>query len=480
MTGPLSQRFLLAGLAFATVNLTSCGSLGLNARKSSELPQTNSSLDGARGVGMAIFRSTAVASLRQPVTTTKLGFALFYQRMRAMLRVNDSPPVLETQPSEIPGSPEFEHLLDHHGIRHAGSGTLAFLVNGSSFYPDFEKEVAHARKSIDVQVYIFDNDDAAVHCADLLKARSGEIPVHVLCDDMGTTIAQTAAPDTPAPAGFTPPAEIVDYLREGSRVKVRRALNPWLVSDHTKLFVFDHERAYLGGMNIGREYRSEWHDLMARVEGPIVSPLQREFTRAWRKAGPWGDLALIRNPIHRDPPPLRSGIPLRILRTDTVVGRYDVLKATRYAIRASRKRIWVENPYFAADDIEDELVAAARRGVDVRVILPKRGDSTIMDTANLAAARHLMAAGVKVIRYPGMTHMKVMMCDGWATFGSANLDTLSMRINRELNLAFTDPKTIKALENAVFVPDFKRSTPLRKEETDGVIVPLVQSVARQL
>jgi cardiolipin synthase len=462
--------------------LGSCGSFQRIAQRSSErLPQTSDPLSSTRGIALTAFRSTVLASIRQPVTTTKVGFSLLYQRSSEVLRSNLTTPDLHSQTlPEIPGTPEFERLLDRRNIRPAETGSLSLRIDGRAFFSDFEREVLNARKSINVQVYIFDNDDVGVRCADLLKRRSTQLSAHVLFDDMGTTFSHAAAPSTPGPAGFVPPGDIEVHLREGSKVKVRRTLNPWLVSDHTKLITFDEERAYLGGMNLGREYRSEWHDLMARVEGPIVRSLDREFNRAWRKAGPWGDIALIRKPILSSLENHGSGPRLRLLRTDPSEGRYDILDATKLAIRASRKRIWVENPYFAADDIKDELIAAAHRGVDVRVILPASGDSPIMDAGNLETAGSLIANGVKVFRYPKMTHMKVMLCDGWGTLGSANLDTLSMRINRELNLSFNDPATIKAVENSVFLPDFKRSRLLRIKETESLLGPIVESIADQL
>ncbi|BCU78160.1 phosphatidylserine/phosphatidylglycerophosphate/cardiolipin synthase family protein [Luteolibacter sp. LG18] len=462
--------------------LASCGSFSLNARRSSERqPQAADPLDSGREIGLTLLRSTAISAVRQPVTTTKVGFALAYQRIRTMFRSNVSlADFADPPPPEVPGTPEFERLLDRKHLRRAEPGKATFRVDGPAFFADFRREIAQARKTIDVQVFIFDNDDTAIACADALKARSHDARVRVLFDDVGTTFAQAAPPETPGPRGFSPPGNIHDYLKDGSKVRVRRILDPWLVSDHTKLMVFDAKRAYLGGMNLGREYESEWHDLMVRIEGPIAVPLQLEFTRAWRKAGPVGDLALFRKPAWYRPTQPGTGPAFRILRTDPSEGTYDVLKAIRLAINASRKRIWIENPYFAADDIADELIAAARRGVDVRVILPSRGDSTIMDAGNAATAREVMAAGVKVYRYPRMTHMKVMIADGWATFGSANLDTLSLRINRELNLSTNDPATVKALENAVFTPDFRHSSRMLKSDTDSMIAPFAESIADQL
>jgi cardiolipin synthase len=271
------------------------------------------------------------------------------------------------------------------------------------------------------------------------------------------------------------------YLRNHSDVRARRTLNPWLVADHTKLFVFDQRTAILGGMNIGREYYSEWHDLMIRVEGPVVRTLTSEFNRAWRKAGPMGDLALLRVPaIFQRPRPLSGGIALRVLRTDPAEGRYEIIDSILLAIGGARRRIWIETPYFANDDVAAATESAARRGVDVRVIIPASGDSPIMDAGNLATANGIILAGGKVFQFPQMTHLKAMICDDWAIVGSANLDTLSMRINRELNIAFSHQPSVMELERTVFQPDFRRSRTIHISETTDITSRIAETIADQL
>lgn len=469
-------RLFHSGCLFALpLLLDSCGSGSSNV-------QATDMVRGGGNLARSAFRATAVAAVRQPVTTARLGLSVLWHRPREIINGN-MPFQLLPQPltAEAPGSVAFEVRLDRELFPRAEPGTLKWLVDGPGFFPELDRQIAAARKSIDVQVYIFDNDDIAVNYADALKKRAAEVKVHVLFDDMGSHFAQTAAPETPGPDGFSPPADMHDYLEKKSKLSARLVLNPWLVADHTKLLVFDHETAILGGMNIGREYFSEWHDLMVKVEGPVVESLSREFTRAWRKAGPWGDLALVRKPVILIPPkPVIGGIPLRVLRTDPAEGKHQILEATLLAIRGARKRIWIENPYFAQDDITLAVADAARRGVDVRVILPARGDSTVMDVGNLSTARYLIRAGATVMRYPRMTHMKVMICDDWACVGSANLDTLSMRINRELNLAFSDTKAVRALEKAVFTPDFRDSREISLSETNSALSILAEAIADQL
>ncbi len=465
--------------------MTSCGSIRDNADRSLEgRPQTSDILASHTALGTAILRSTAVASINQPYTTIRTGLAVLWNRPRELVTGNTPIPLKlsHKNPQHAPGTPGFEAELDAIGCPPVEWGKIRWLVDGDQFFPELDRMLANSRAQIDVQIFIFDNDDIATRYADRLRMLSATRKVRVLFDDLGTTAAQGAAPETPAPAGFTPPDDMKRYLTDGSNVRVRRILNPWFVCDHTKLFVIDRSSALLGGMNIGREYFSEWHDLMLRVDGPVVATLARDFNRAWRKAGPLGDLALIRRPARTitPPPRINGDVPLRVLRTDPAAGVHDIHEATVLSIRAARKRIWIQNPYVAHDGIVRELAQAAKRGVDVRVIIPGKGDSAIMGGGNAVTAAFLIKAGVRVYRYPGMTHMKVMIADGWAQAGSANIDALSLRINRELNIAVSDPATVRALEKSVFQPDFRRSTLIRESEVPPLTGHLAEIIADQL
>ena len=287
-------------------------------------------------------------------------------------------------------------------------------------------------------------------------------------------------PPSGLPEGFKQPADIGTYLIRGnSSLLLRETLNPWLITDHTKLHIFDRQVAFLGGMNLGRESRHEWHDLMVSVRGPVVDALSRDFEQTWRRNGPLGDFALfVREPAIE--PEDGPGVPLRLLRTDVLNARNDIVLAMRHAIRGARKRIWVQMPYFSSDTIENELMSAASRGVDVRLILPEKANHQIMDAGNYVTARNLLKGGVRVYHYPGMTHLKAMVCDGWATVGSANLDTISLHINRELNLSFSDPDLVSQLVTRVFKPDLSNSTPLKIKDIKLKFAPLIESITDQL
>jgi len=461
--------------------LPSCRNLVDNYRYESPEKGKPSKGGSYAKISASAAKGTLLGLARQPVTTVVVGGAVLWQRPRELITGNfPGKREFRYAADQAPGTDGFEALLDKKDLPQPVGAKITWLVDGQRFYPELEREIRNARATIDVQAYIFDTDDVAVGIADLLKRRSAETQVRAVFDDLGSTSAAGDVPETPFPPGFKPPASMSRYLREGdSQVKVRSMLNPWLVCDHTKLHVFDSRVALMGCMNIGREYRSEWHDLMFRVEGSAVTELQRDYDRTWARTGPFGIVAGLRG--HRRVPvnaPVSGEIPIRILRTDPAAWRYEIQKAMLLGIRAARQRIWIEDPYIANDDITEALKDAAKRGVEVRVIYPDDNDSKIMDIANRAFANDLVEAGGKAYAYPGMTHLKAMICDDWACVGSANLDTLSMRINRELNIAFRGKAAVNELISKVFTPDLARSKRHVREKQPGGA--LVEAVADQL
>ncbi|MFN2378203.1 MAG: phosphatidylserine/phosphatidylglycerophosphate/cardiolipin synthase family protein [Candidatus Binatia bacterium] len=434
-------------------------------------------------VARATLGATLVATARAPVASTRTGVVMLRARVRALVSGAVPLPKASGKDGSLPaqaGGEEFESYLDRENLPARTTGTVEILVGGSSFFPLFLNSIAGARIRIDVRTYIFDNDDFAVQVADALKSKSMEVPVRVLFDGHGSMLAATKPPPSP-PEDFQPPKRIGRYLTEGSNVEVRRTSNPYFVSDHTKLHIVDGETAFVGGMNVGREYRSHWHDMMTRVNGPVVADLAALFERQWRAEswwkGRWGSRrsqgSVGDSTAAIDPGELQ---PLRILLTDASRGKRDIVKAALIAFRSAKRRIWIQTPYFSCNDVALELERALARGVDVRIIIPGDNDTEIMHSNNLAEMRSLKEKGAKVYAYPGMTHLKAMISDDWVMFGSANYDTLSMRINRELNLATSDPRTVDAIANQVFIPDFGQSHPLTLEhlkEEKGAVADVI-------
>ena len=282
------------------------------------------------------------------------------------LEATPIPPILEGTGMDLDA---WEDELDELTGRKSSKGTIEYLVGGAEFFPRLIDAVSSATDSIHLRTYIFDNDDFAEKIGQLLKRRSNEgVDVKLLFDGLGTIIS-TIEQQSSLPEEWAAPASVRRFLQTDSRIQVRQAPNPWLTGDHVKAITIDHRVAFTGGMNIAREYRHDWHDLMMEVHGPVVDILRDEFNKAWAYAGPLGDLGhLLRwiKPAAAEAEDI--GYPVRVLFTRLEDPRSS--NAQRRAIGNAKRYIYVENAYFTDDAMLYELVRARRRGVDVRVIMP--------------------------------------------------------------------------------------------------------------
>jgi cardiolipin synthase len=393
-------------------------------------------------------------------------------------------PALEREPvpalsyAEPMDLQKWERDLDQISGRKQTQGTIEFLVDGEEYFPRMLEAVADAKESIDIRTYIFDNDDYAVQVADVLKEKSQEIDVRVLVDAFGNMVAAQADPES-LPEDFRGPLSMEQYMEQDSKVKFRSRAIPWTTGDHTKTTIIDKKVAFIGGMNIGREYRYDWHDLMMEVTGPVVDHLQYDTNKAWAKASVFGDLANFFAMIGGEKKEAGDhGYPVRVLYT----ANHDsqIYRSQLEAIRRARSYILIENSYFSDDLILYELARARRRGVDVRVILPEEGNHGSHNASNSVAINKMLKNGIRVYQYPGMSHVKAAIFDGWACVGSANFDKLSFQVNREVNLATSHEPVVNELLDQLFIPDLARSTEITESLELTIQAHLLEKVVDEV
>jgi cardiolipin synthase A/B len=333
-------------------------------------------------------------------------------------------------------------------------------IDGEQFFPDFIEAIQEARESIDIMLYIFDTDDYAIKIADLLRERSRDVRIRVMIDEAASLQSSLMDPQSPQIPEHVAPSSIVDYLRRGTSIQVRPMAMPVFVATHTKMIIIDGRKAWLGGMNIGREYRSDWHDMMIKVQGPLVGWMERSFARAWAHHGWGGDLAEFAAQFRTSrrasagipvPP---DAIPVRPLRGSAL--HSDIKDSQFAALRQARQSIWIQNAYISDSRFISELVKARYRGVDVRVIAPAENDSPLMRANAKALIPQLVSRGIRVWLLPEMSHVKAAIFDGWACVGSANYDRISLRVNHEFNIGYSDPSAVAVLRRDLFLKDMAR------------------------
>jgi cardiolipin synthase len=387
----------------------------------------------------------------------------------------EAPPVKQGPGMDLQA---WEDQLDEITGTQASAGRMNFLVDGVEFFPRLIDVIQSARDSIDIRIYIFDDDDYAIKMADILRARSREVGVRVLLDGLGT-IGSAAQESASLPEQHQAPASIFDYLKSDSRIKVKSVSNFWLTGDHSKSVVVDKRIGFIGGMNFGREYRYDWHDMMIELQGPVVDILREDFFKAWVQERILGDLQLMLRRFKPADHVTRAGdYPIRVLFTRPMDSQ--IYRAQLAAIRNAKSYIYIENAYFTDDVILDALIRARTRGVDVRVILPLRSDFGVMKRNNVLLANTLLENGIRVFIYPGMSHLKAAVYDGWICLGSANLDKLSLRINKEINIATSHAQPVNDLLERVFIPDMEASVELTEPFPENWLDFLVEILADHL
>jgi cardiolipin synthase len=217
--------------------------------------------------------------------------------------------------------------------------------------------------------------------------------------------------------------------------------------DHRKILVVDDSAGFVGGYNIGTAYETEWRDTHVRVTGPGVQDLRRAFADFWN--------------LHRRRRLRRSERPLLLETASTWEPRirfqrnlpsqwmFPIRSMYIEAINRSSVNAWLTTAYFTPDqDFVDTMKAAARRGVDVRLLVPLKSNHIVADWISRGYFSQLLDAGVRVFRFKdAMVHAKTSTVDGnWSTVGTANIDRLSLSGNYEINVEVIDESMARTLE----------------------------------
>lgn len=319
------------------------------------------------------------------------------------------------------------------------------FTDGDDLFDDMIASIGAARESVELESYIFRNDTVGQRFIQSLcaAARRG-LRTRVLLDAFGSLGEIGRVEEQRL-------REAGVRLRRFHRWQWRSPLR-YNRRDHRKLLVVDHRIAYLGGFNIdGRASRrssgeDHWRDTHVRLEGALARDAVRLFDIFWR--GRWRRYDRLRFPAND-----------ALASNHTRYGRLRLRHMLDEALAGAEHRIWLTNPYFVPDrPLQRGLMAAARRGVDVRLLLPNKNDVRIARWASHAAYAELFDAGVRVFEYlPRMLHAKTICVDGnWAMVGTSNLDYRSFRHNYEVNLVTLDQDVSRQLET-IFLEDLSRA-----------------------
>jgi cardiolipin synthase len=383
----------------------------------------------------------------------------------------------EVAPLYSADSPEFRQAAGSLlGGNFVSGNNITTLVNGREIFPAMLSAIRGARRSIDFETYIFWDGEIARKVAEALAERAqAGVTVNVILDAQGTSKMGLENLQRLHAAG-------VNVVKYHSIVwfDPRRFNN----RSHRKLLVIDGKIGFVGGVGVADEWLGDgespehWRDNHYKVTGPVVAQLQAVFMDNWLKT---------RGEVLHGPeyfPPLSPSGPYtaQAFKSSPRQGDMDLDLMYLLAIASAQRTLLIENAYFLPDDLmRKELIAAAKRGVKVEILLP--GEHIDQKTLRAASRKHwpeLLKAGIKIYEYqPAMVHVKLMVVDGaFVSVGSGNLDLRSIRLNDEANMNVLN-RSFAAQQARLFEADKRRSREITLNETGklGFVHPLQQAAS---
>ena len=397
--------------------------------------------------------------------------------------------------ARIRGKYDSDLLERHMAIEEEVSGSpltlgnsATRLLDGPSFYRSMFEAIEAARDHVNVEFYIVEDDEVGRQFADLLLRKAAQgLSVNLIYDSVGSLETPRAYFDRLRDGGV----KVVEY----NPVNPLRARGDWRLNNrnHRKVVIVDGRVGYTGGINISSVYSSGsspgrmrgftgssggrsrmsggsgggsvgWRDTNVRLEGPAIAQLQKLFLGTWEKQ-------------HGEPLPerdwfpdvARSGAaPVRIIASGPANPVPAIYVSLLSAIMFAEKSVHITMAYFVPDpQTMEALTAAAKRGVDVALVLPSYTDFWAVFHAGRSHYSELLEAGVRIYeRQTALLHAKTIVVDGvWSSIGSSNMDWRSFLHNEELN-AVVLGSTFGAQMDAVFERDIRESVRIERAAWD--------------
>ena len=365
------------------------------------------------------------------------------------------------------GDPQFERTMNNilgPGLR--DGNRIATLRNGDEIFPAMLGAIRGARRTIDFETYIYWHGHVGMEFAEALAERArAHVAVHVILDWQGTRKMDHSALQVMKDAGV----EVAEYnplkpLQPAFWYRPMRINN----RTHRKLLIVDGRIGFTGGVGIADEWDGHaqdpkhWRDNHYRIEGPVVGELQSAFLDNWLRTNG----SVLQGDDYFPPLSAVGSCKAQTFKSSRQGGTESARLMYLSSIASAAKTVRLASAYFVPDKLAiDTFVDAARRGVQVEIIVPGAHiDQQAVRQASRNAWPDLLKAGIHIYEYqPTMFHCKYMIVDNlWTSVGSSNFDPRSFRLNAEANLNVLDAG-FAAKQTRVFEDDKARSKEITLE-----------------
>jgi cardiolipin synthase len=372
---------------------------------------------------------------------------------------------------ERAGLPQLRELADRMFSRAAGAPLIGgnqvrLLEDGRQNYPAWLAAIRAAKDHIHFENYFIQGDEVGHDFAEAFMARAREgVRVRIIYDWLG---------------GFgRAPRKFWSTLRSaGVEIRVHnppQLASPlgWISRDHRKTLIVDGAIGFVTGLCVGRMWVGDparniapWRDTGVEIRGPAVAEIARAFARSWALSGP--PLPELASSCE---PPTVGDVSLRIVSSEPATA--GMLRLDQLVAAIARSRLWLTDAYYSGiSSYVQALRAAAKDGVDVRLLVPNASDIPVVKAFSRTGYRALLEAGIRVFEWNGtMLHAKTAVADGrWARVGSTNLNIASWLGNCELDAVVEDAAFAAQMEE-LYLRDLASSTEIVLDDRRKVWAP---------
>lgn len=359
---------------------------------------------------------------------------------------------------------------------------VSMYSDGKLFFNELLESLKKAKKSINIEFYIFKNDDIGTKILNVLEEKAKEgVEVRLLYDSVGSRSLNRNV--------------LNKLINEGG--KVGEFFPSWLkfininmnFRNHRKIVVIDNNVGFVGGFNVGDEYLGKdskfgyWRDTHIKFTGSAVNDLNLRFLSDWRYATK-EEVSLEEIFEANEENSNSNNVGMQIVSSGpNLSDKYEIKMAYLKMIQKAKKYLYIQSPYLIIDNsISDSLKLAAASGVDVKIMIPGKGDHPFVYWANLVYAGDLIKEGIRVFHYDknAFLHAKtVVIDDEVCSIGTANMDTRSFELNFEVS-SFIYSEKIAKEQKYEFENDMKmcEELTLEKYQNRSRIVKIKESLSR--
>ena len=357
----------------------------------------------------------------------------------------------DTSQVYLPSDSLFVRFLQNRQIPLTQNNRITLLTSGRSKFSHLFKDIRRAKKNIHLEYFNFRNDSIAKELFTLLaeKAKEG-VKVRAMFDDFGNLSNSRPLRKEHLKMLNERGIEIIKF--DPIRFPY---VNHIFCRDHQKIAVIDGKTGYTGGMNISDDYFVRWRDTHMRITGEAVSSLQYSFMNSFITSG-----GKIREDYSRYFPQHVKLSPAKLIQIvpDEPDNQWPVIQmGTVWAVQHARDYIYIQTPYFVPPEpLLQALESTALKGVDVRIMIPKKADLCYMGPANRSYYTECLEAGIKIYEKTGnFIHSKTLVADDYLSIlGSANMDYRSFDLNYEINTYIYD-ESVSRENKAIFLYDLE-------------------------